>query len=295
MMGGWRRAVAQAVAGRAVTMVQASVLVAACAPPALTPERNGPAAKPPIVEPTALLPTVDSAAIERAGLLESNRSSERRPTQLPGTDDAFPEVIAVFGPERFRCTGTAVSRRWILTAKHCAPAAAVGVGIDASAMRRVPVRRQRPHPDEYVDAMLLEIVQPLEFIPSTALRMEPTAPQGFLRLVGFGAREADTLGIGIKSFADLIVDDWGCDAARAPKLGCRAHEMVILGTTGGDTCNGDSGGPVFEGEGSEYRMIALTSRALPFPGKACGYGGIYTRVDLIAGWVRETIGEEGRR
>jgi len=209
--------------------------------------------------------------------------------------DTFPEVVAVFGRDRFRCTGTAVSRWWVLTAKHCSRAVAIGVGVDASAMRRIGVRRELLHPNEHVDAALLELTEPLDFVPGTLLRAEPTAPQGFLRLVGFGARDRNTLGIGEKSFADLVVDDWGCDAAREPKFGCRAHEMVIMGTTGSDTCNGDSGGPVFEGEGKTYRIIAVTSRALPLPGKVCGYGGIYTRVDQIARWIDSTIVERGNR
>ena len=92
----------------------------------------------------------------------------------------------------------------------------------------------------------------------------------------------------------VAVFGWGCDAARAAAFACDpVREMVIARRGDTDTCNGDSGGPVLELVGGSYRLIAITSRAVPSTVERCGDGGIYTRVDGIADWISSTTAPDG--
>jgi Trypsin len=64
-----------------------------------------------------------------------------------------------------------------------------------------------------------------------------------------------------------------------------------------DTCNGDSGGPLFMDNGdsaAQQVLAAVTSRAMSPPRKSCGSGGIYTSVfseEAIA-WLKTVMQTE---
>lgn len=66
-------------------------------------------------------------------------------------------------------------------------------------------------------------------------------------------------------------------------------QLCLGGTGGGDTCGGDSGGPVIKlGSSGYYYLLALCSLGK----KACGGEGIpavYTSVAHYASWIRETL------
>ena len=116
-----------------------------------------------------------------------------------------------------------------------------------------------------------------------------------LIVVGYGA-DASGRGVGIKRHACVGVTSRICgfESQRAA-YGCAlGREMVLTDTTGQgrDSCNGDSGGPVFAilraGPLFYYYLVGITSRGVG--GGACGKGGIYTL--LTPGYV-EWIRSQG--
>jgi hypothetical protein len=127
------------------------------------------------------------------------------------------------------------------------------------------------------------------------------APQGALRFLGYGARSVTGAGLGSLKDLSLSANGWGCDAGRAQSTGCDAsNELVLPGVGGADTCFGDSGGPVFDlvptPHGCAWRVTAITSRSVADGVSPCGSGGIYTRSDVVADFVNETVKEwEGTR
>jgi secreted trypsin-like serine protease len=89
---------------------------------------------------------------------------------------------------------------------------------------------------------------------------------------------------------DVPIIGWQCDARRQADYGCDpAHEMVISRTAGRDTCDGDSGGPVFERIDGGWRLLAITSRPVAFSAVRCGDGGVYVRVDSLRSWIDEQL------
>ncbi len=53
-----------------------------------------------------------------------------------------------------------------------------------------------------------------------------------------------------------------------------------------DTCNGDSGGPVYYEAGGRRYLVGVTSRAVNDAQMACGDSGIYTLASAYEAWIR---------
>ncbi len=215
----------------------------------------------------------------------------------PSRQAPFADVVSIHRAGANHCTGVAVTRELILTAAHCLPARQVGAGRFAArprALRRVIESARAPGG---IDAALLRLEAPLDIDPSP-LREDAGRPYGEGRVVGFGATDgAGRRGAGIRGEGTVWFDGWGCDRLRAARAGCRpGAELVIAGAGGADTCDGDSGGPVFERSTRGWRVLAITARPLRRSRHRCGDGGIYVRVDRLQPWIRQTrarwLGEE---
>ena len=288
--------------------------------PVPTPERSPPASTAPPQEPPAPLRPLPMTQLKelpnekhvyefRANelLLELTlpgtpppvEAPKQPPTVLPwqvpwgvAPDDPFVDVVAVGRGSGFDCTGVVVSPRVVLTARHCLPAARVLIGNDVrqpSLTVRV-VRSVVPTAPADVAALVLEQALSVVARPRRALSNLP-APYGPLRLVGFGRTDVSgSTGFGVKRYIDVTAVGWGCDGERAAAMGCAPDsELVLPRSGGGDTCDGDSGGPVFERSAQGLRLIALTSRPIPGMDLRCGDGGIYTRIDSFDRWIQSVI------
>jgi endonuclease G len=108
-----------------------------------------------------------------------------------------------------------------------------------------------------------------------------------LLIVGYGetGRSGQT---GNKFYAQVEVASRICGSELDRYyFGCHAGEEIVLaGRLGQDTCRGDSGGPAYATLGSDYFLVAITSRAID-PAGTCGLGGVYTLITpRIVNWLR---------
>ncbi len=254
-----------------------------------------------------LLPLTICGFISLGGLLQSRADSLPAPLPQPpreaaitgpgvllAAEDVHNEVVAVADKGSLRCTGTAVARDIILTARHCLPATEVRVGARFEEPRqRSAVLSTVVHPDPGIDAALLRLESPLTLKP-VALRpsADPRPPFGQVTLTGYGATSVSGhSGEGRKRLTLVSVLGWGCDGARPRSTGCDPdREMVVPRANGRDTCSGDSGAPIYEHmRDGKPRILAIVSRGLPSRQLACGQGGIYVRADRIADWVADVL------
>jgi secreted trypsin-like serine protease len=209
----------------------------------------------------------------------------------------MPAVVAVGNERGYHCSGVLVDKQAVLTARHCLPTSRVLLGrslVETSTEVRVVEAASAPGA---ADVALLRLAVPVN-VPAVTRRSteDPSPPLRRMRLAGFGtSRTAEGRDFGREHYTDLPGQaSWGCDSQRAGWAGCDpALEMVIARTGGRDTCDGDSGGPVFElltqGEGlsrtCQWQLLGITSRPIASARVRCGDGGVYTRVDVLEHWI----------
>lgn len=238
-------------------------------------------------------------ACGRTGLNE-NEASLRIYGGAPVPSGDFTTVVALHDPNRVVCTGTLIHPQVILTAAHCAetrPGSSALTGVSFGQGReggRKPSQQPiaataihpefRHHPRGNMDIGLVFLDQPAlgpSSSPSSLLS-DPkkarlifktsvlpandlnTAPQ--LTMVGYGRREDGGTG---KKYV-----------VTAPASQMNPSELA-LGGAGKDSCEGDSGGPVFDQHGSLYGVI---SRGLNI---GCGGGGVASVVADAACWIHD--------
>jgi secreted trypsin-like serine protease len=229
---------------------------------------------------------------------------------VPGT---FRDCVAVGCSRQWACTGTLIAPRVVLTAAHCVKCAAqVFFGDDVTAVdpgkshpTSVSVTTVLRHPD-YLrgrnnDVMLLilakEVGIPFRQLATTKLIDDATDG----RVVGFGNTDpAGTKGYGRKQQVDVPIVSPSCEGrvdGRDDRLayGCDAGFEIVAGKPllKKDSCTGDSGGPFYIQQGSEWLLAGVTSRSTRGAVNNCGDGGVYSRVDKFTDWMTRELKAAG--
>ena len=218
-------------------------------------------------------------------------------------DDNHPDCVAVGSNSRFGGSGTLIASRLVVTAGHCfyyGYTNWVLVGADQNgplkALYKVKQAITCPgytFSNSSNDLCLLVLA---EQVTNAAPRM--IATKDMLALVsagyiaGYGTtNNTGTLGFGLRRYAGPI--SFGnpamSGAYSAFELVAGALDMN-LDSIGMDTCEGDSGGPLYivNANGDEY-LMGVTSRGVPpkhTNDPTCGLGGIYVRLDVFLPWIR---------
>jgi len=193
---------------------------------------------------------------------------------------AHPAVVALVTPAlecgtvpEVLCTGTLVGPRTVVTAAHCvdvAPAGTLQIHIgtdatDASSGRRVEVIDQIAHPGYVTLAHDIAVLELAEAVPGPFVALhDGVLDNSFLGaqavMVGFGADDNGVLGFKREGTADIT--DIGAD-------------LFVLTPAPGNSCGGDSGGPVLIDVAGELVLAGVTS----FGDPTCTISASNTRVD----------------
>jgi hypothetical protein len=226
-------------------------------------------------------------------------------TVPPGT---YPDTVALLGNGRI-CSGTVIASNMVLTAAHCycngvTERAIVGDTINAP-LSTIPVSGAEAMVtcNESVangDISVLKLAAALTVRPRAFANEALVSRASSARAVGYG-RTANpiTEPAGIKRRVDVPIASTACNGkvttANGPVddsvyYGCAPEREIVAGAPSldRDSCNGDSGGPLFvTGRDGNLYLAGATSRPTGPPGlRPCGDGGIYVRTDArVVKWL----------
>jgi len=193
------------------------------------------------------------------------------------------------------CTGTALAPDLVLTAAHCV-IRPVDYQVKAyQTGTAIPVRAAVHHPHfDYAsyaasrataDVALLKLSAPLPdvVVPAALASPRRVAPGETLTIAGFGVTVAGTArGLGQPRMATLSV------TGKPGSLQIRLYDIATRNLRAGlGGCTGDSGAPVFDGDGPLVIGVVSWSTA---PGDEEGCGGLtgVTPLLLYRDWIIDT-------
>ena len=222
-------------------------------------------------------------------------------TQVPA--GKWPDAVAVLSSQG-SCTGTLIAPDVVLTAGHCADPAPTQVTADTTDYngaggKTATVKSITAYPnwETSYDVAVIVLNTPITGVTprpiGTACTFEGVANNMPVHLVGFGLTDTAAQGDNTRLNETMVpMTDKECTNAAA---GCVASIApggeFIAGGNGKDSCNGDSGGPVYFDTPRGAVVIGAVSRATENSATPCGGGGIYVRTDKLVQWIETTAGK----
>lgn len=223
----------------------------------------------------------------------------------------FPDCVAIGNDTQWCCTGTLVSPNVVITAGHCNPGCSTRVYFGTNTATPDPNRIVRvktairhvgyakPAQDVILnDLTVLILEKKVDFAEPRKLASSSQVDSAtWCRLVGFGATNTQgTFGYGSQRKVDVAIASNSCDLTASNRYACNQTFEIVAGGGGKDSCNGDSGGPLYIKVDDSWLLAGATSRATKewrLSGRACGEGGIYVRLAAYSDWLEETIRAHG--
>ncbi|MEO8699944.1 MAG: trypsin-like serine protease [Kofleriaceae bacterium] len=218
-------------------------------------------------------------------------------SEVVGGTDAplgkWPDCAAVRWSGQQTCTGTLIAPTVAITAGHCSNRQLDSILVGTNSLQRVADGEVITVTNQFVsddaDVTILMLAQASRFAPraiASGWASFDIKNGAAVAIVGYGATNAQASeGTPELQEATSTITDFDCSV----KAGCDANELGA-GGNGIDSCNGDSGGPLYLVTDYGEFLVGVTSRAYDDANDPCGEGGIYGRPDKIIDWIESVAG-----
>ncbi|WP_430788531.1 FG-GAP-like repeat-containing protein [Actinoplanes sp. G11-F43] len=183
------------------------------------------------------------------------------------------------------CSGALVAASWVLTSRACLSVAGVPAATGAPAQpttvtagRTVDVAWVVPHPDR--DVALLRTVSPLNEVTPVALATAAPSAGDVLQVVGYG-----------RTATMWVPDRKHLGTVSVTSVGATTIDVVGTDPDTTVTCRGDLGGPTLREVNGSVQLVGIHLSSsqhgcLDAP-ETSARGAVETRVDDLAGWIRQ--------
>lgn len=216
---------------------------------------------------------------------------------------AWPDVAAVNDANGDQgCTGTLIAPTVVITAQHCVSINPSAVVIGTTSLARpsegevIPVTKAVGYPNGFrtFDVAVLVLQRPSTKTPrkiASGWASVDIKDNAMATVVGYGAIDRDsTMYIDQLQEATLPITDADCSDSTGCNTGARPAGELGAGGMGVDTCEGDSGGPLYITSDLGTFLAGVTSRGYDDNVYTCSEGGIYARPDKVVAWIEKEAG-----
>jgi len=218
------------------------------------------------------------------------------------TSGNWRDTVAVIGAQG-TCSGTLIAPDVVVTAGHCAEINPTRVKLDTIDMNgtggiTATVQSITAYPswETTYDVSVIKLATPITAVPPRKVAAACTFTQGWstgtsVHLVGYGAIDIQAQGDNSKLYeVSVPLTDPTCASGNGCQTAVSPDGEFTAGGAGRDSCNGDSGGPVYLDTPRGTLLVGAVSRATDSATNPCGDGGIYVRIDKVTQWIETTTG-----
>jgi uncharacterized protein (TIGR03382 family) len=211
----------------------------------------------------------------------------------------WPDAAAMLFSGQPDCSGTLIAPTVVITAGHCDDPMLTQVLVGTASLARAAdgetlqiankIALGMPQ-SGLVDMTVVILATPSKFPPRAigsgwaALDIKNGAA---VAIVGYGATDKNA-----SQFTQALQEAMSTitDANCTMESGCSPQNELGAGGMGIDSCNGDSGGPLYLTTDYGNFLVGVTSRAYDNATDPCGGGGIYGRPDKVVPQIEQAAG-----